>query len=261
MDLSIMNDKAMYRTEAHLPQWLAAGLADIGVDNIVGYDQQRVIDVFILLKDRQPSMAYAALRTLWAAALGRAVTATEDEALRRAFKQQKAERLPYQTWPPIATMQHHMQQALDQAGLAAKLGEVPVGAVLVQGDQVIAAAHNQPVGLMDPTAHAEIVAIRLASQLLGNYRLLDTDLYITLEPCLMCAGAIIQSRIKRVIFGAYEPKTGVAGSQMNVFSKKTLNHQTQIQGGILQAACEAQLRDFFRAKRASQGCADGCHGL
>ncbi|MGA2552452.1 MAG: tRNA adenosine(34) deaminase TadA [Burkholderiaceae bacterium] len=143
----------------------------------------------------------------------------------------------------------YMRAALDQAQNAKLVGEVPVGAVVVWQGQVIATGYNQPVGTHDPTAHAEINALRQAAEQSGNYRLPDCDLYVTLEPCAMCVGAILQARIRRVVFGARDPKTGAAGGVVDLFSEKLLNHQTAVQGGVLEADCAAVLRDFFAERR------------
>ncbi len=146
----------------------------------------------------------------------------------------------------------YMQLALQQAKAAASVGEVPVGALVVRAGQVIAAAYNAPLASHDPTAHAEVSAIRAAAQALGNYRLDDCTLYVTLEPCAMCSGAALHARFKRVVFGATEPKTGAAGSVVNLFANAQLNHQTQVTGGVLADECAGILQDFFEARRAQQ---------
>ena len=142
-----------------------------------------------------------------------------------------------------------MQQALEMARLAAKAGEVPVGAVLVRDGQVIAGAFNQPITQHDPSAHAEMLALRAAAESERNYRLPGTTLYVTLEPCTMCAGAMLHARIDRVVFGAYDPKTGAAGSVLDVFSEKQINHQTEVHGGMMSEECGQLLRDFFKERR------------
>ena len=142
-----------------------------------------------------------------------------------------------------------MQQALDQAKLAAMAGEVPVGAVLVKDGKIISRGFNQPISNSDPSAHAEMIALRSATQLESNYRLPGTTLYVTLEPCIMCAGAMLHARVERVVFGAADPKTGAAGSVLNVFSEKQINHQTQVEGGIMDDECGQVLRDFFKGRR------------
>ena len=142
-----------------------------------------------------------------------------------------------------------MGLALQQAWLAAAAGEVPVGAVVVRDGQVIAAGRNAPVGSCDPTAHAEIMALREAARTVGNYRLDDCDLYVTLEPCAMCSGAMLHSRLRRVVFGAADPKTGAAGSVVDLFAQPALNHRTQVVGGVLGEECAALLLDFFQDRR------------
>jgi tRNA(adenine34) deaminase len=148
-----------------------------------------------------------------------------------------------------------MRLALDQAHNAWIVGEVPVGAVVVRRDagtgalQVIATGYNRPITDHDPTAHAEIVALRHAAQLLGNYRLPECELYVTLEPCAMCAMALMHARLKRVVFGATDPKTGAAGSVVNLFGEKALNHHTAVHGGVLEAECGGLLRRFFAERR------------
>ena len=145
-----------------------------------------------------------------------------------------------------------MQQALALARQAAETGEVPVGAVLVRQGQVIATGHNAPIGTHDPTAHAEIRALRDAASQVGNYRLEDCELYVTLEPCPMCAGALLHARLRRVVYGATDPKTGAAGSVLNLFAYGQLNHQTQVQGGVLATECGELLQEFFQKKREIQ---------
>ena len=142
-----------------------------------------------------------------------------------------------------------MRVALEQARAAAGRGEVPVGAVLTAGDQLVATAGNGPIGLCDPTAHAEILVLRRAAAEIGNYRLAGTTLYVTLEPCLMCMGAMIHARIDRLVFGAFDPKTGAALSRYRVGSDGLLNHRLEVTAGVLEAECSALLRDFFRRRR------------
>ncbi|QAZ37933.1 tRNA adenosine(34) deaminase TadA [Methylibium sp. Pch-M] len=147
-----------------------------------------------------------------------------------------------------------MRLALDQAQNAWLVGEVPVGAVIVREvdgvHQVVATGYNRPITTHDPTAHAEIVALRHAAQLLGNYRLPDCELYVTLEPCAMCAMALVHARFRRVVFAAADPKTGAAGSVIDLFGQRQLNHHTAVQGGVLADACGQLLREFFAERRA-----------
>jgi tRNA(adenine34) deaminase len=147
------------------------------------------------------------------------------------------------------TDEYYMQFAIEQAKLAEAIDEVPVGAVLVQDDQLIASAHNQPISTNDPTAHAEIQLLRAAGKKLNNYRLPNTTLYVTLEPCTMCLGAMIHARISRVVFGAYDQKTGVCGSCINLSTSECFNHSIEISGGILTIQCKDLLQQFFKNRR------------
>ena len=143
-----------------------------------------------------------------------------------------------------------MQAALAEARAAMTAGEVPVGAVVVKDGQIIATGRNSPIDAHDPTAHAEIIALRAAAKALGNYRLDDCELYVTLEPCAMCSGAMLQARLKRVVFAATEPKTGAAGSVLNLFAEARINHQTVVQGGVMAEESTALLQTFFGERRA-----------
>ena len=143
-----------------------------------------------------------------------------------------------------------MRAALGQALTAAARGEVPVGAVLVRDEAIIAAAHNAPIASHDPTAHAEIAVLRAAAQALGSYRLSDTTLYVTLEPCVMCASAVVHARVRRLVFGAWDPRAGGAGSIVNVFTLPGVNHRVDVFGGVLMEECAALLQQFFAQRRA-----------
>jgi tRNA(adenine34) deaminase len=151
----------------------------------------------------------------------------------------------------MTEMQHaiYMRQAISQAHNAWALGEVPVGAVVVKEGEIVATGFNQPIGTHDPTAHAEIMALRVAAEILGNYRLPGCELYVTLEPCAMCAGAMMHARLARVVFGASDPKTGACGSVVNLFEQEKLNHHTEVIGGILAEECGTLLKDFFAERR------------
>jgi tRNA(adenine34) deaminase len=156
-----------------------------------------------------------------------------------------------------------MAQALAAAEAARAAGEVPVGAVLVRGDEVIATGFNHPIGSHDPSAHAEMVALRAAAKSFANYRMPGCELYVTLEPCLMCAGAIMHARIARVVFGTRDPKTGACGSVVDAFADPRLNHHTRVEGGVLATECGNALKSFFaqrrqaiRAARSGPGLAD-----
>jgi len=149
-----------------------------------------------------------------------------------------------------ADIDHHlMALALEQAHRAAKAGEVPVGAILVRDGTVLAAAFNQPIALCDPSAHAEMLALRAAGQHEANYRLPGTTLYVTLEPCAMCVGAMLHARVGRVVYGAPDPKTGAAGSALNLFANAQINHQTQVEGGVMAEECGQVLKTFFKERR------------
>ncbi|MDH3632842.1 MAG: tRNA adenosine(34) deaminase TadA [Gammaproteobacteria bacterium] len=146
-----------------------------------------------------------------------------------------------------------MQQALAQAQIAAERDEVPVGAVLVDSaGELIAAGHNQPISANDPSAHAEIVVLRAAAQKLGNYRLPDTTLYVTLEPCTMCVGAMVHARVGRLVYGAVEPKTGAIESAQQLFETGRFNHQPELETGVLANECSALLSQFFANKRLAK---------
>jgi len=143
----------------------------------------------------------------------------------------------------------YMQLALQQADLAAQCGEVPVGAVLLLSDGQQFMAHNAPISKCDASAHAEIEVIRAACQAIGNYRLIGAQLFVTLEPCMMCAGAILHARIKRVVYGASEPKTGALESLYQLLSDPRLNHRVELNSGVLADACSRQIKDFFKMRR------------
>ena len=163
-------------------------------------------------------------------------------------------------WSDEMSDEHHtqtrdeffMRHALVCAQQAYDAGEVPVGAVVVHQNRVIASGYNHPIGLNDPTAHAEVQALRAAAQILQNYRLPECELYVTLEPCLMCSGAMFHARLARVVFGASDYKTGVAGSVMNVYTHEQLNHHATVVGGVLEEEAREILQRFFRERRAKQ---------
>lgn len=145
--------------------------------------------------------------------------------------------------------EHWMQEALVLADHAASQGEVPIGAVVVLNGEIIGRGWNQPISANDPTAHAEIVALRDAARHIGNYRLVDADLFVTLEPCSMCAGALVHARIKRLVYGASEPKAGVVVSRQSFFHQDFLNHQLQVVGGVLAEQSVQKLQAFFQSRR------------
>jgi tRNA(adenine34) deaminase len=145
-----------------------------------------------------------------------------------------------------------MQRALELATAAETNGEVPVGAVLVRGDEIIAEGANRPIASNDPTAHAEIEALRAGGQVIGSYRLTDTTLYVTLEPCAMCASAIVHARVRRLVFGAWDPRAGAAGSIVDVFALPGLNHRVDVFGGVLADECTHRLKQFFAERRGGR---------
>jgi tRNA(adenine34) deaminase len=149
----------------------------------------------------------------------------------------------------LATDQHWMRRALELAAAGAATGEVPVGCVIVHAGEVVGEGWNRPIGAHDPTAHAEVVALRAAAQRLANYRLVDTTLYVTLEPCVMCVGAMVHARVGRLVYGAPDPKTGAVESVFRLLDGAHHNHRIEVVGGVLAEACGERLRDFFRARR------------
>lgn len=151
---------------------------------------------------------------------------------------------------PPPTDVDYMREALTLARAAAERGEVPVGALLVRGESVLGTGANCPIHTHDPTAHAEIEALRAAARRLGDYRLTGSTLYVTLEPCIMCAAALVHARVARVVFGAWDPKAGGAGSITDVFAIRELNHRVDVFGGVLAEECGTLLSDFFRARRS-----------
>jgi tRNA(adenine34) deaminase len=155
--------------------------------------------------------------------------------------------------PAVPGDVEYMRLAIDEARRAQGRGEVPVGAVLVHGGRVVAAAGNSPIALCDPGAHAEMLVLRAAGQALGNYRLDGAVLYVTLEPCLMCAAAMVHARVRRVVFGAFDPRAGAAGGMIDAFALKGLNHRVDVFGGVLEEECGALLAEFFAAMRAAPG--------
>jgi tRNA(adenine34) deaminase len=150
---------------------------------------------------------------------------------------------------PLTLDERMMRVALSEAKRGAREGEVPVGAVLVRDGEILARAHNRPIGLHDPSAHAEILALRRAAKKLRNYRLEGCDLYVTIEPCAMCVGAIVHARLRRTVFGALDAKAGACGSALRVLNHRKLNHQVQVSKGMLAADCAQVMLEFFRDRR------------
>lgn len=239
-------------TPPFAPNTLRA-LQALGIQQLADLQKLGAVHTFLLLKAAGHTFTRSILWQLHAACLQtdvRQLTATDKAALLTALQAHP----PVAIFPPMANMMAFMQHALAQAQQAAALGEIPVGAVVVYQNQIIAAAHNACVATCDVSQHAEIRALAQAGAVLGNYRLTECDVYITLEPCMMCAGALLQARVKRVIFGAAEPKMGAAGSVLNVFAQRRFNSHTAIQGGILANECQAVLQQFFQQNRQRISC-------
>jgi tRNA(adenine34) deaminase len=150
------------------------------------------------------------------------------------------------------THDEFMRAALEQARLGAAAGEVPIGAVLVVDDRIISEAFNQPIGSVDPTAHAEVLVLREAARALGNYRLTEATVYVTIEPCLMCVGALVHARVRDVVYGATEPKTGALVSTIRALEQPGLNHHFAVTGGVLELECRSIIQKFFWDKRRSE---------
>lgn len=158
----------------------------------------------------------------------------------------------------LALDEDFMREALSEAEAASKEGEVPVGAIIVHDGNVIARGRNAMIGANDPTAHAEIVALRNAAKAIGNYRLTGTTMYSTIEPCAMCAGALVHARVERLVFGANDPKAGAVETHFGICNADFLNHQVTVEGGILEGECRRVLQSFFRDRRNTQGHAERC---
>ena len=203
---------------------------------------------FLLLKQTGLTVTQSVFWQLVAISLHK--TVADLSAPEKQYWQQKLQQTPpVAIFPTQAEMEQFMQAALVQAALAAECGEVPVGAVVVHRGEIIAQAHNRCIADCDIGRHAEMNALALASRALGNYRLADCDVYVSLEPCTMCASAMIQARIRRVIFAASEPKTGAAGSVINLFANSQLNQHTAVLGGIMATEAQQQLQAFFAQRR------------
>ncbi|MBR7002040.1 MAG: tRNA-specific adenosine deaminase [Neisseriaceae bacterium] len=207
-----------------------------------------VVKVFLLLKELGLTPTKSVLWRLDAFARGVSLSEIDDTRKQQLSGCLKAH-LPVAIFPSVAKMQHFMRIALKEAEIAAQQGEVPVGAVVVCQDKVIARAHNTVEKDGVAFHHAELNALTQAAKICGKSRLCDCDLYITLEPCLMCAGAIMHARIRRLIFAVNEPKTGVAGSLNNVFADKTLNHHTAVFSGVCEKQAQNMLKAFFSVRR------------
>ena len=229
------------------PKTLAA-LHTIGIHTLADLQLSGAVKTFLLLKATGLTLTRSSLWQL--AAL---TQHTQPQALGAQTKLDLLAAVrahpPVAIFPAMAAMEHYMQQALNQAALAAAQGEIPVGAVVVCENQIIAVAHNTCVGSHNISHHAEINALAIAGVALQNYRLEHCDVYITLEPCAMCASALIQARVRRVIYGAAESKTGAAGSVIDLFSNRQLNQHTAVYAGVLANECQNQLHAFFQSRR------------
>lgn len=216
------NDRGSDYRRGHFPDWLAAAAEAIDIPELTAAVADSV---------SHRARVREARKQAWLAKTAQAVEVTET------------------LLATAADDEMYMRLAFDQAHNAWALGEVPVGCVIVREGQVIATGFNQPIGNHDPTAHAEIQTLRAAAELLGNYRLSHCELYVTLEPCAMCAGAIQHARIRRVVFGAADPKTGACGSVVDLFAESRLNHHATVRGGVLGEECGALLSGFFADRR------------
>lgn len=237
----------MLTTPPLAPKTVAA-LHRLGIRTLEELRQTGAVQTFLLLKASGLTLTKS---TLWQ--LESLLDGTPPQEMSQAHKARLLAELknhpPVATFPPQGEMAHFMGLALEQAKLSALMGEIPVGAVIVSDGKIIASAHNTCIADCNVSRHAEINALAQAGSEMQNYRLDGCDIYITLEPCAMCASALIQARIRRVIYGAAEPKTGAAGSIVNLFADKRLNTHTAIRGGILQEECRAVLSRFFQNKR------------
>lgn len=230
------------------PKTLAA-LKRLGIATAADLRRTGSVRAFLLLKAAGLTVTQSTLWQLEALLSGMAAEDLSD-AQKAALREQTKRHPPVAVFPMPSEMEHFMRAALEQAKIAAQSGEIPVGAVVVRDKRIIAAARNTCVSDHNISHHAEIRALAQAGAASGNYRLDGCDVYVTLEPCVMCASALIQARVKRVIFGAAEPKTGAAGSVLNLFENSMLNKHTAVWGGVLAEECKSVLQDFFAARRS-----------
>ncbi|WP_082151148.1 tRNA adenosine(34) deaminase TadA [Chromobacterium sp. LK1] len=231
-----------------LPPAAIGWLQDIGVTDADGLRRRGVVLAFLQLKSRGHTATRKLLFALEAACRGIHWNQLSADDKARLL-QELAEHPPVIAPPPDADIARYLAQALDLAALAAAADEIPVGAVVVRNGEIIGRGYNQPISRRDPSAHAEILALRDAATTLGNYRLDGCDLYVTLEPCLMCSGAIMHARIARVIYGAADAKTGAAGSVLDAFANSRLNHHAAVFGGRMADDCAQPLTAFFQQRR------------
>jgi len=235
-------------TSPPLPPNAIAWLAELGITSRRALNAQGAVSAFLLIKAAGHTATVRLLYALEAAARGvhwQALSDAERQALRAALVAHR----PVALAPPRATAERYMRRALELAREAAAAGEVPVGAVVVRDGHIIGEGFNRPVGLHDPSAHAEVQALRAAAAHEGNYRLAGCDLYVTLEPCPMCCGALLHARIARVIYAAPDPRAGAAGSVVDLFAERRLNAHSSCFGGILADEAGALLSAFFQQRR------------
>lgn len=228
-----------------------AWLAGLGIATREQLLQRGVATCFLQLKAAGHTVTQRVLYALEAAARGvhwNQLSEDDKQQLRAAVGKHSPVALP----PSMEEQHYFMRKALSLAKLAAEQGEVPVGAVVVKQGQIIGHGYNQPITGHDPSAHAEMLALRAACQHEGNYRLADCDVYVTLEPCPMCSGAMLHARINRVIFATADDKTGAAGSVVNLFEHQKLNHQTAVFGGVMAEESQQLLGEFFQQRRQQQ---------
>jgi len=235
-------------TSPPLPPKALIWLEQQGITTRQQLRERGVVATFLLFKAAGLSVTTRLLYALEAAARGVHWSAlNENDQL--ALKQEMAAHRPVRMPPDPGDAVRFMARALELADQAAAKGEVPVGAIVVKNGVIIGEGHNQPVSSHDPSAHAEMLALRQAAARLGNYRLGDCDLYVTLEPCPMCSGAMMHARLDRIIYAAADAKTGVAGSVIDLFAERRLNAHTACFGGILAEEAATRLSDFFRSRR------------
>ncbi|WP_215781467.1 tRNA adenosine(34) deaminase TadA [Paludibacterium sp. B53371] len=241
----------MQLTSPPLPPKAVSWLASHGIATRADLLQQGVVRTFLLFKAAGLPAGKRLLFALEAAARGVHWDQLSDQD-RRQLQDSLATHPPVRLPPEAHEAEGFMRQALALAARAADEGEVPVGAVVVYQGEVIGEGFNQPIGRSDPSAHAEMLALRQAAARLGNYRMAGCDLYVTLEPCPMCSGALLHARVDRVMFATPDPRTGAAGSVVNLFAERRLNAHTDCFGGMLAEEAGAMLSDFFRTRREAE---------
>ncbi|QEY26489.1 tRNA adenosine(34) deaminase TadA [Neisseria zalophi] len=240
----------MQLTHPPLTEKVLKTLQSIGIHSQADLQKYSAVTAFLLLKAAGLTITRS---TLWQLVALQHNIRLQDlkPSEKTALLERVRQHPPVAIFPPVQEMEYFMKLALQQAQESARIGEIPVGAVVVKNGQPIAAAHNSCISGCDISRHAEISALAQAGHKLQNYRLDGCDVYVTLEPCTMCASALIQARVRRVIYGAKEPKTGAAGSIINLFADRRLNSHTAIKGGILADESQDILQNFFNGKRAT----------